>query len=37
MGGTDAGGKTPPQPLTLPIGTLGPTTPKPDKSLNNLR
>ena len=34
MGGTDARGRTHPQPLIALIGTLGPTTPKPDKSHN---
>jgi hypothetical protein len=33
MSGTGAGGQTHPQPFIAPIVTLGPTTPKPDKSL----
>src|SRR4051794_34025380 len=33
MGGTEAGGRTPTQLLSAPLGTRGPTTPKPDKSL----
>jgi hypothetical protein len=33
MSGTDARGTAHPQPLIVPVGTLGPTTPKPDKSL----
>src|SRR4051794_41611372 len=33
MGGTGADGRTHTQPLTAPLGTFGPTTPKPDKSL----
>jgi hypothetical protein len=32
MSGTGAGGQTHPQPPIAPIVTLGPTTPKPDKS-----
>src|SRR5215213_5953696 len=36
MGSTDARGRTHPQPLIAPIVALGPTTPKPDKSLNEL-
>jgi hypothetical protein len=32
MGGTGARGRTYLQPLTLPLGTPSPTTPKPDKS-----
>jgi hypothetical protein len=36
MDGTGADGRTHPQPLTAPLGTLGPTTPKPDKSLKHL-
>jgi hypothetical protein len=32
MSGTDARGRTHSQPLTAPVVTLDPTTPKPDKS-----
>ena len=32
MSGTDPRGRAPPQLLIPPFGTLGPTTPKPDKS-----
>src|SRR3954454_10630927 len=32
----DARGRMPPQPLYAPLGTLAPTTPKPDKSLDHL-
>jgi hypothetical protein len=37
MSGTDARGWTHPQPLIPSVGTLKPTTPKPDKSLIQLR
>jgi hypothetical protein len=33
MSGTGAGGQVHPQPPIAPIVTLGPTNPKPDKSL----
>jgi hypothetical protein len=36
MSGTGAGGQAHPQPPIAPIVTLGPTTPKPDKSLQEL-
>jgi Resolvase, N terminal domain len=32
MGGTDPYGRTHSQPFIAPVGSLGPTTPKPDKS-----
>jgi hypothetical protein len=37
MSGTGAGGQTHPQPPTAPIVTLGPTTPKSDKSLEFIK
>jgi hypothetical protein len=36
MDGTGADGRAYPQPLTAPLGTLGPTTPKPNKSLREI-
>ena len=37
MSGTSAGGQIHTQPFIAPIVTLGPTTPKPDKSLERYR
>jgi hypothetical protein len=34
MDGTDPGGRTHTQPTVAPVGALGPTTLKPDKSLD---